>query len=403
LIFSRPVSKRSIRRNGFERPVLVPVQEDLRMRLHALFVSLLLLSSSALVAGDLGILGEIQPLDPIKPSPAAVRSLTVMYYCYCFVHGLEPCKKHVWLIGLADEDCPATPGLPCGHTKALHPDILSGDWVRQAGFLTDFRSPDVPTKEIVIGNGPQDPVEFPIQYTAGQASGSLVFRTVSTEPPRNHYFLTPQSVPPFDCESPAVCTLDFRIHVRVPRLREFQKPILVSAVNGQPIPWLRCGLTPCTEGVDDPYNWPEHRRTHWGTPKTVDDLVAVAWRWYNLCSESYFDPVAGIQVVTSPQDLVVSDMSLPYGGLFDIGHDWRPLDKPPGGSGIGHWLHRRGSDVDLSQRSVPLSGVCGPRPTGGTWDPTWMETSIWTDDSLLEEIGLTHPYPKDPGHLKEVK
>jgi hypothetical protein len=92
------------------------------------------------------------------------------------------------------------------------------------------------------------------------------------------------------------------------------------------------------------------------------------------------------------------------GGLFDIGNndkgDWRPLDKPLPNSGIGHWGHRRGVDVDLSRLSVPLSGRCGPRPTKGTFDPVWKKTALWKQDFLLDGIGLD-ALDVDPGHLTE--
>lgn len=363
-------------------------------------LGLLLSVSLRVLAGDRGVIAVVPPSDPPGPTPTT-KSITITTGCYCIVHGPERCKTTIRLRGLADEDCPPTPGLPCGHTKALHTDILSGDWARAGGFLIDPRSPGVPTKGIVFGNTPQDPAEHTYMYTAGQASGRFMIQSVATELPPYHYFLTPQTNPSSDCETATTCTLDYRVMVAVTGLKEFQKPILISNVNDQPLPWLRCGLTPCAEGVDDPYNWPEHRRTHWGTKNTLDDLVSLSWAWYNTCSDSTFDPVAGIDVITAPQDLVVSDMSLPYGGLFDIRSDWRPLDNPVG-SGAGHWYHRQGIDVDLSRMSVPLSRRCGPRPSNGTYDPLWRQTRIWRDDSLLEDIGLTHPYFDDPGHLKEV-
>ena len=105
-------------------------------------------------------------------------------------------------------------------------------------------------------------------------------------------------------------------------------------------------------------------------------------------------------MVTTPQDLVVSDMSLPYGGLFDVAHDWKPLDRPPQNSGIGHWTHRRGTEVDLSHASVPLTGQCGPRPPGQTGDPTWKQTKLWTDENLLINTGFKRN-DLDPGHLTE--
>jgi hypothetical protein len=163
---------------------------------------------------------------------------------------------------------------------------------------------------------------------------------------------------------------------------------------------VRCGLTGsgCPGNIDNPYNSPGHPRRHWGNAKTVDDLSVLAWRWYFLCSE--WVVVRGVPMIVSPQDLVVSDISLSFGGLFDLRNDWQPLDRPQGNSGIGHWGHRRGTDVDLSRLSVPLSGGCGPRPADGTFDRGWKKTALWKIDFLLDGIGLD-ALDDDPGHLTE--
>jgi hypothetical protein len=256
-----------------------------------------------------------------------------------------------------------------------------------------------PSQAITIGNGPNDPAEYKLIYLSGQATGNFRLQVVYTELLDRHHFLTPQSTPQGDCETTSTCTVDLRIQVAYPGFQELPAPRYTFA--DQPIPWVRCGLTgdPACDGTHDvPYNSPEHLRRHWGEKKTVDDLTTLAWRWYYYCSD--WIVIRGVPMQVSAQDLVVSDMSLPFGGLFDIKNDWRPLDHPQSNSGIGHWTHRRGTDVDLSRLSVPLSGTCGLRPTDGTWDQRWKETALWMKDEITKGLEL-QPLYADPGHLTE--
>jgi len=360
---------------------------------------LILLMPFPLMAFDWGIVARRSPA-PLSNNPPPAPSYTSKVACYCVSHDqYEPCTRNTYLLGLSDEDCITPIGPPCGHTKTLHPDILSHSaWFRIGGFLTNTDTPNVREKVLVAGRGPQDPVVLSLGYTPGQATGTYKFRSVATELPPLHSFLMP---PRGLCESPSICTSDYSIRVEVSGLVELPKAFFTWAATGQPIPWLRCGKTPCAEGVDTPYNWPAHRYVHWGKPDAIADLMQFAGRWYYACSDSYIDGTTNLRVITAPKDLVVSDISLPLGGLFDVAEDWNPYVPVVPPDDFGHSAHRTGNQIDLSRNSVPVSNDrCGKRPTGNTTrDQKWKETALWKKESLLKGLRLTKTSP-DPGHLK---
>ncbi|HOJ86279.1 MAG TPA: hypothetical protein PK103_06165 [Elusimicrobiales bacterium] len=72
-----------------------------------------------------------------------------------------------------------------------------------------------------------------------------------------------------------------------------------------------------------------HPYNHFGTKKLVDTIVEIANEY-----KSYFP---------DSQPLYINDMSLPWGGLFDINNDW----KSP------HKLHRCGNQVDIRKVMIP--------------------------------------------------
>lgn len=347
----------------------------------------------------------------LRPSPMWINSQTepdapffedtdgLRYYCVTH-NAYHKCVRQLTMLGLSDEDCSPQVSPACGHVKGVHdpPDFLtSTDFYRIGGYLTDPRTPDTPLKTIFVGNGAGDPVTLPWMYTAGQVTGTQKFRVVATNPPPTHFFLTQ---PYGFCESTSSCTVNFTIRLYVPGLEELPAPPWISPVNGQPIPYLRCGLTPCADGVDNPYNWPAHPRVHWGTSKAISALTTLAERWYELCSTWNLD-ADGQLFVAWPQALVVDDISLPLGGLFDATRNsanWRPTVRPTT-RGIGHRTHRLGTEIDLSAASVPFSNNCGPRPSEGTWDQNWKKTELWKNKDILKGLNLLKT-SNDPGHLR---
>lgn len=125
---------------------------------------------------------------------------------------------------------------------------------------------------------------------------------------------------------------------------------------------------------DNPYNWPAHPQVHWGEGYLLDSLWCLGREWYVECGT----------------DLVITDISLPKGGLLDVNQDWS----------TPHKTHRRGTDADISAKSVPTNRICGPRPAGGTYDPVWEKTK-------LRKIAIKNcelrPLKGDPGHLRPAE
>jgi hypothetical protein len=64
--------------------------------------------------------------------------------------------------------------------------------------------------------------------------------------------------------------------------------------------------------------------THWGKEELINAIYTIAWNY----------------VLRGGEIIYVNDMSLPYGGLFDIQGNWRPPHK----------THRTGRNADISGR-----------------------------------------------------
>jgi hypothetical protein len=78
----------------------------------------------------------------------------------------------------------------------------------------------------------------------------------------------------------------------------------------------------------------------YGTATINDALLKIAIKWHSS--------------FPAEQLLFINDMSLPYGGLFDVNGQWNT-------SG-GHSSHRIGTDVDI--RSELPAGICSTYPNG---------------------------------------
>jgi len=112
-----------------------------------------------------------------------------------------------------------------------------------------------------------------------------------------------------------------------------------------------------------------HQANHAGTAATLGDLRTAAQDYINRQNH---DPqlLVAIQQLTAlgydfngnmfpqgfPDHMVINDISLPWGGLFDTGHNWHPP----------HAGHRWGNQVDLRTNYL----VTDPRHPAGIADPT---------------------------------
>lgn len=113
-------------------------------------------------------------------------------------------------------------------------------------------------------------------------------------------------------EDPGVID-DAELRVKVPGLT-----LLPEASNY----YKKVGGTPYHHG---PPNW-EEDHNHYGTSDLIDAIYAIALNYVDRGGEIIW----------------INDMSLPWGGLFDINGDW----EPP------HDSHRIGENVDLAGRCV---------------------------------------------------
>jgi len=74
-----------------------------------------------------------------------------------------------------------------------------------------------------------------------------------------------------------------------------------------------------------------HPKNHFGLPSFLEQLKVIGKKWKEeICPKS--DP------------LYYNDISLPWGGLFDLNGDW----KPP------HTTHREGKESDLNKRTIKI-------------------------------------------------
>jgi hypothetical protein len=81
--------------------------------------------------------------------------------------------------------------------------------------------------------------------------------------------------------------------------------------------------------------------------------------WGAMDALGYFISIANAYAVTFPNDtrLVVTDISLPWGGVFDLCGTYKPGDKCSAATNGGHSSHRTGRDVDVRKWNIPEANV----------------------------------------------
>lgn len=83
----------------------------------------------------------------------------------------------------------------------------------------------------------------------------------------------------------------------------------------------------------------DHPDNHYGTNDTIFNIQGMAQDYFDLCDEDICNETLGI-----------NDMSLPWGGLFDVNGDW----KSPHGMIVGVEKHRIGKAVDIDRCAQTL-------------------------------------------------
>lgn len=337
---------------------------------------------------------HVIPWDPVEARQTERPIGGVDFYCY--LPGMPwypvPCAKHVELTGMEESRCP---GESCGHVLAQHQPSDPRDAGQEViGYIRDelHEGPTfhLPERHQFYETCSSQPVygQYRFEYVAGQAMGVVTFKLLARTvrdcpwPGVRWRFLTRQEDPSSCCtvvrQTPSgeeECECSWKIDVRLAdwdemrmqyrnRLQELPPPPLRSWMG--PAPYVRCGrVETCDPNVDSPYTWPSHPSVHWGLPAMNRALECLARHWFVECSRWYGDPPdplfleGSILQAFDPQNLAITDMSLPGGGLLDIGGTWR---SP-------HRFHRQGRDADLVDVSVPADGRCGLRPDGGDIRP----------------------------------
>lgn len=102
------------------------------------------------------------------------------------------------------------------------------------------------------------------------------------------------------------------LHVRVPGLQLLPASSYYDKIGG-------------TDKHHGPPSNPNDDHNHWGTNEFNNRIESMSLAWLNLFSNE--------------PKLQINDMSLPYGGLFDINGQWN--------SASGHDTHREGTNADI--------------------------------------------------------
>lgn len=79
----------------------------------------------------------------------------------------------------------------------------------------------------------------------------------------------------------------------------------------------------------------DHPDNHYGTNDTIFNIQGMAQDYFDICDEDICNETLGI-----------NDMSLIWGGLFDVEGNWN--------SAPGHGLHRGGKSVDIDRCAQTL-------------------------------------------------
>ncbi len=385
--------------------------------------------------------GVVRPWDPSNPDQTERPFGQFKAWCTIYQTNIVvPCAKRAEIDKMEESQCP---GDRCNHVLSRHsPRDPKAAGIAVIGHLQDDHATDrlaLPDANNFYKDcNTPEAWSWNYRYYSGQAAGEIViksvFRTLQGCPPGMQYgrFIHKSEDPASCCEdvrevSPGLvweCTCTQRVRVRY-KLKELPPPPL-RTWDGTPAPYVRCGLVASCDPqgrVDSPHTWESHPSVHYGTPEMNKALQCLASLWFRLCSRWNTDSplyplyifihpledlIADPYLLLEPQNLVITDMSLPGGGLLDIGGNWQPIiSRLPCPRGPGHCLHRYGIDADLVGYSVPLDGRCGPTAQPpNTYSPLWLRTPIWEKvdneyvNSLLLRMCDLEAFRGDPGHVR---
>ena len=292
--------------------------------------------------------GAVEPWDPTNPRQNERPREEWVAFCALRVDrwlGMPdiyiPCAKQATLTEFRQGSCP---GEECGHVPAAHtPDNARAVGYDLAGYLTDDVSGTVPTYDLPMYDGCADDVvrtDYTFRYMAGQVMGRvqvrITFRITDTllacEPWMERLRSLHRSEDPASCcvqvlDGGRTCICIDELAVRYGDLVELPPPRVMTTMPwaGELYPYVRCGrVRTCRADSDTPDAWAMHPAVHWGRVELVQALQCLADAWFRRCSlwaggtpPPPWEEDAG-QALLAPQNLAVTDMSLPGGGLLDI-------------------------------------------------------------------------------------
>lgn len=236
-----------------------------------------------------------------RPSPAAparAEAITARLGCYSILTGgWANCAFTYRVVGLAQPGSDlAINGGHVGHTS-MRPLVLNDS--RNPGGSVVYAHDSDPGPLSVVGFTMQSPpfIDATVRHPAPEVSGHLAVDTTITAPLGGSFCA-------FDPAGRTLLT-QVVVDVRVPNLEP-----LVAGDNHHVI---RGGTA-------------EHPQGAYGTNDSVATLLEIASEYSKKSNSA----------------LSVNDLSLPAGGLFDIGSDWR----------LPHGTHRQGEDVDINRANA---------------------------------------------------
>ena len=322
----------------------------------------------------------IDPFDETNLYQSARPHISFYDWCYDIDNlTLVPCRYKIEMQA-QEERCKGQPKTACGHNSALHNPNISKD-PKIIGFLSisdyECQLSDPPSTFILESIDPIPVIKkWHYNFCAGEAMEKMKIKHTAFNFYLNYQFLSPP------CEDPAWCTNSSSLNIGYQKFEELGASGMIT----------RCGIVAspdCQNLLDCPYNQPAHPTVHWADPKfelSKQIIECLAPKWVSICSKR----CPGYAV-----KLVISDMSLPGGGLLDIGDNW--TSEPN-----GHIRHRHGTEADLAGWSVPCA-FCGLSPAD-TYDERWNSklNPLWHGRPPLgPSCNLTYPIPVIKGVKKE--
>lgn len=207
----------------------------------------------------------IEPWDKTNPDQTQRPQLPQAALCFCVTHlAAEPCSKQCQLVGLRPEPCASGGHIypDCPHKVSAHaPGDPTEVGFDASGYLSDDQTPG-PTLKLPMQENSE---VYSFSFHAGIVGGVFGLRAEYWNPPPNHYFLTPTTIPPGDCQAEDRCANTMSLTVRYEDLQPLPEPTYTIGgdFNG-PHPYVQCGkVSLCTSSESDqPHNIPGHYNVH---------------------------------------------------------------------------------------------------------------------------------------------